>query len=141
MTLCVETKTYAEATFITMEQAEIRCEHFKKISQEMHEARKCPKCGKHTLAIESEASTSDYVYCENDEIPVNEDGEEYFTDCDYSTIATSKHKAVSHWHDFDVVLAFASNIDSEGLPGIEKQVGCSWSEFVDDDNRKLMEGK
>jgi ssDNA-binding Zn-finger/Zn-ribbon topoisomerase 1 len=140
MALCDDTKNYAKETFITMEQAEIRCEHFKKIHQKIQDAKKCPKCGKHTLQIELgsyEENTTDYVYCDNDEIPYIEDGEEYFNECDFTSDVTAQFEPISHWYDFDIVSSFACNIESEGLSQIEKQIGSSWFDFVEDDNKKL----
>ena len=71
-TMCAyeSVETYAKFTHMSLEQAKIRYEHFIEIKKQMQESRKCPKCHKHTLAIEYgewESGVSDWIYCENDE--------------------------------------------------------------------------
>lgn len=134
-------EVYAKKTLMTTEQAIIRCEHFKKLQQVMYEAKKCPKCRQHTLEIEGgsyEEGTQDYVYCENDKVTVNdEDGEEYLTDCDFTSDVEKEFEPISHWYDFDVVLAFSDNLERDGKDKAEIYIGSSWEEFVNASNEKL----
>lgn len=142
MALCDNSKEYAEKTLISLEQAEIRCEYFRKIKEKMYEAKKCPKCGEHTLEIEGgsyEEGINSYVYCENDKIIViDEDGEEYETECDFTSDITKEFEPISDWYDFDVVLMFSLDIDSDGIKAVEEQIGCSWTEFVEKDTMDLI---
>jgi hypothetical protein len=142
MSLCDNAKEYAEKTYITLEQAKIRCQYFIKLKAKIYEAKKCPKCGEHTLEIESgsyEEGYSSYVYCENDKIPtVDEDGDEYMEECDFTSDVTKEFEPISHWFDFDVVLMFSINIESDGIKAVEEQIGCSWSEFVEKDTNDLL---
>jgi hypothetical protein len=105
---------YAKETRIPIRLAKIWCENQLELQKEMDAARICPKCKKNTLVLESgsyEENTSDYVYCENDEISVIDvDGEEYFKDCDYTAEPQKEHEPLSSWYDFDVILAMSSTM-------------------------------
>ena len=86
MSIYENEKEYAEKTFMTLEQAKLRCEFYKKLNQEINDARKCPKCHQDTLEIESgEEGQSEYVYCESEIIKIDEDGEEYSDECDFTS--------------------------------------------------------
>jgi hypothetical protein len=142
MSLCDNPKEYAKQTHISLEQAEIRCKYFKELKEKIHAARKCPKCGEHTLAIEGgsyEEGIQSYVYCENDKIPtIDEEGDEYMEECDFTSDVTKEFEPISHWYDFDVVLMFSIDIDRDGIKAIEKQIGCTWSDFVENDTKDLL---
>lgn len=133
---------YAKQTFMTTEQATIRCAHFKELEQKTHEAKKCPKCGKHMLAIETgsyEEGTHDYVYCENEQVlVVDEDGDECFTDCDFTSDVETEYEPIWHWYDFDEVLAFSIELETEYKKEVETHIGSSWLEFVEASNKKLV---
>lgn len=135
-------KDYAAQTVMSLEQATIRCNHYKKIEEQSFEASKCPQCGQHTLAIECgsfEEGYSDFVYCENDKVTVtDEDGETYHTDCDFTSNVTKEYEPISHYYDFDEVLAFSIGIEQGGLASIESNIGCTWSEFVEKANKRLL---
>ncbi|MCK2000725.1 hypothetical protein MZM54_04890 [[Brevibacterium] frigoritolerans] len=140
MSLYNNPKEYAKETMMSIEQATLRCEHFKKIQQIMHEAKKCPKCGKHSLGIEGgsyEEGYSDYVYCENDEVVVIENGEELFTDCGFTSDVKEEYEPLNHWYDFDVILSFCFQIKEEGLPETERNIGCTWDEFINKEKKQL----
>lgn len=135
-------KQYAETTFMTLEQAKVRCNYYNKLEKLIYEAKKCPKCGEHTLEIESgcyEEGYSDYVYCGNDNIKtVDGDGEDFFDECDFTSDVRKEFEPISHWYDFDVVLAFSIDIKKDGLLVTEKNIGCSWNEFVEKENKELI---
>lgn len=131
---------YAKEARTTLEQAEVRCAHFKQLAEKMEEIKKCPKCGARTLELEGgsyEEGIKEYVYCENDEVKEidEEDGEEYFTECQFTSPITKEYQALDSYYDFDIVLEFASEIDELGLETIEKRIGLSWHEFVEKENQ------
>lgn len=137
-----DAKKYAKETFMTIEQAEVRCIYFKKMQEERHLAKICPKCGKQTLEIESgsyEEGISPYVYCENEEGEkvIDKDGNEFFNECDFTSDVTKEYTAINHWYDFDEILSFSIEVEREGLKKIEKQIGCTWNEFVENANREI----
>lgn len=141
MSIYNNTEEYAKQTFMSLEQSEIRCKYFRKIQQKMHESKRCSKCGQHTLEIESgsyEEGTQDFVYCENDKVSViDEYGEKYLTDCDFTSDVDKEYEPVNHWYDFDEVLAFSIDFESNGKEMVEKHIGCSWDEFINESNKKL----
>jgi len=102
---------YAKLTRIPISYARIWCLNQLEIQTVIDAAKVCPKCGKATLELEGgcyEEGTQDYVYCANDEIPaVDDDGEEYFTECDYTADPEKEHETLSSWYDFDVILALS----------------------------------
>jgi len=137
---------YANKTRTTLKQAIIRCQHFKKIEAEIQKARKCPKCGKETLEFEGgscEEGYSDYIYCTN-EVPVTgedcndcnscKDHGSCFVECDFTSDVTEQYKPLSDGYDFDIVLYLVFGIEQYGMESVEKQIGCSWLQFVDRDN-------
>lgn len=131
---------YAKETHMTLAQAEVRCAHFKQLAQKMEDIRTCPKCGKNTLELEGgsyEEGIKASVYCENDEVKVvdEEDGEEYFTDCDFTSPVTKEYQALDSYYDFDIVLEFAGEINEVGITEIEKRIGSSWNDFVEKENK------
>jgi carboxypeptidase C (cathepsin A) len=141
MSLYDHPKEYAKETFMSLDQAEIRCRHYKKMQEKRHKAKKCPTCGKHTLQIEDgsyEEGITAYVYCENDEVPyVDEEGDTCFTDCEFTSEITEQYEPISHWYDFDEVLAFSMEVEEEGIKKIEERIGCTWTEFVEGSNKEL----
>lgn len=125
---------YAKKTFITLEQAVLRCQHFKKLKKEIQEAKKCPKCGAYTLEFESgcyEEGYGDFIYCTNEISDVDEDGEEVFVECGFTSSLTEQFQPLVHWYDFDIILMFSNDIEERGMDKVEKEIGCSWPEFVD----------
>lgn len=141
MSIYNNSEEYAKRTFMSLEQAEIRCEYFRKLQQKMYESKKCPKCGQHTLEIEGgsyEEGTKDYVYCENDKVSeIDEDGEKYLADCDYTSDVDKEHEPISQWYDFDEVLALVIDFDRNDKKEVEEHIGCSWDKFIDTSNKKL----
>lgn len=140
MTIYNDPQKYSKQTSTSIEQAELRCSLFKQIQQKVHEARKCPKCSKHTLTLEEgnyEEGYSDYIYCENDKIVVIDDGEECTTDCGFTSEALKEFELLYHWHDFDEVLAFSLDNEDRGIEA-ERKLGCSWADFVDKSNQVLV---
>lgn len=141
MSLYNDPKEYAAQTLMSLEQATIRCNHFKKLKDQIFKAKKCPQCGQHTLEIEGgsyEEGYNSFVYCENDAVNVtDEDGEIYQTDCDFTSNVKKEYEPISHYYDFDDVLAFSIHIKKDGLASVESSMGCSWSEFVKKANEKL----
>lgn len=141
MSIYNDPKEYAQKTFTTTEQAEIRCKYFNELQAIIHEAKKCPKCNQHTLEIEGgsyEEGTHDFVYCENDKFTVlDEDDEEYLTDCGFISAVEKKYEPINHWYDFDEVLAFSIDIEKSGKDKVENIIGCTWNEFVNSSNEKL----
>ncbi len=130
-------QNYAEEASITIEQATLRCKYFKELEAKIHEARKCPRCGEYTLEFEGgsyEENYRDYVYCTNENIPDNENGEGYYVDCDFTSEIIDQFELLSTGYNFDVVLCFGMNIKSQGLQKVEKEIGCPWSKFVDKNN-------
>jgi len=134
---------YAKQTFTTLEQAKIRCDHYKKLQEQQHQAKKCPKCGQHTLEFETgcyEEGYGDYIYCENEKVEkvIDEDGEEFYKECDFTSKVTKNFEPIHHWWDFDEVLAFSIDIERDGKEEIEKQIGCTWTQFVENANKELI---
>lgn len=140
MSIYENPEKYAELTLTTLEQAKIRCEHFLQVEKEMHEVKKCPKCGKHTLEAESgsyEEGYGSYLRCENSEVETfDEESNRILDDCYYTSGITSEYMVASE-KDYDVVLAFSYELAEGKMPVLEKHIGCSWTEFVDKDNEKL----
>lgn len=102
-------KAYARKVRITERMAKLWCDHQKKKIKEIHEAKKCPLCSAHTLEYESgsyEYNEPDYVYCDNDEIPlVDEEGESYLGTCEFATTNIEDYIKLQHGYDFDYLLA------------------------------------
>lgn len=114
-------ETYAEFTHMSLEQAKIRYEHFAEIKKQMHESRKCPKCQKHTLAVESgewESGVSDWIYCENED------------ECDF-TDDVKKEYLFAFEVDFDVILYFACQLEHSNLEQLEREIGLNWNDFIE----------
>lgn len=122
--------TYAKKVRIPVSLSKIWCAEQLRLQKEMDAARVCPKCGHGTLVLEGgsyEECTSDYVYCEYDEIPaVDEEGEEYFKECDYTSDPKKEHEPLSSWYDFDVILAMSIGKDS----AFEEETLQDWVRFV-----------
>lgn len=129
---------YAKKVRMPIRLAEIWCKNQLELKKEMDKAKKCPKCGKDTLELELgsyEEGYSDYVHCSNDEIPaVDVDGEEYFTECDYTASPEKGHEPLSAWYDFDVIMAFRC-----GMSGRVKEFGSlqEWLKFVREEVSKI----
>lgn len=126
---------------MSLEQAEKRCEHFKKLKEQIYQAKKCPKCGEHTLEIEGgsyEEGIKPYVYCENNKVKVFDGVEEYEDDCDFSSKITKEFEFLNSYCDFDVALAFVVDIQRDGFERTEKNIGCSWNEFIEKDTLSMV---
>lgn len=125
-------KDYAETCKCTLEQAEIRVKITVARQEETHQAKLCPVCKEHSLSIEydePEDSSKSWVACQS------EDGE-----CEYTTDVTKEHEPLQIWHDFDEIMAFAYPcLRDQPLAEIEKQIGCSWEEFVEKNTKELLE--
>lgn len=133
---------YAKETHITLEQAEIRCAHFRKLEELSYIAKKCPSCGQHTLVYEEgsyEEGYSSYVYCENDKLNIIEDGEEYESDCEFTSNVTKPYEAIRGVGDLDIVLMFAFDLQ-KNIKAVERMVGCQWSEFVENNTKQICNG-
>ncbi len=137
---------YANKAYITLEQAKIRCKHFKKIEEEINETRKCPKCGEYTLEFEGgsyEEGYSDFIYCTNEVRQIDEDCdgcdvcEGCFVECEFTSNVTGQFEPLSDGYNFDIVLYFSFQIKECGIEEVEKQIGGSWPQFVDRDNSTL----
>lgn len=125
---------------MTLEQAKKRCEYFKKLHEQIHEAKKCPKCGEHTLEVEGgsyEENIKPYIYCSNDKVKVVDGQEEYEDDCDYSSEITKEYEFLNTYCDFDVILAFVVDLERDGFERTEKNIGCSWKEFIEKESKDI----
>lgn len=131
---------YAAFTQMTLEQAKLRYGHFIELRKLVHESRKCPKCNMHTLELEGgewESGISDYIYCENAEIQsIDEEGDAYEEECDFTDDVNPQYLFAKE-ADFDIVLYIACSIENEGMENIQKQLGCSWGDFIEKENAKL----
>lgn len=137
MSIYTDYAAYARKVRITERLAKIWCDNQLKLAAEIEEAKKCPSCGKNTLEYEMgsyEENERDCIYCSNYEIPlVDEDGEQYFGECDFVTTEIDKHEALMPWYDFDTLWAFSYPenliIANEGLQG--------WLKFVKEEVEKI----
>lgn len=126
-----DVKEYAKKTMMTMEQAKIRCDYYKKqrsdFEKEVEKARICPDCKKAKLVFESGSYEDGLFYteaeCQNPSCGFESDDYPYPEEGDL----------------FDVVLLFAGQAEREGLAETERQIGLSWSEFIKKDTEDLME--
>lgn len=116
MSVYDDPEAYAKMVRMPLSLSRIWCASKLETEKEIENAKVCPKCGKATLTYEIgdwEACESDYVYCENgDVLEMDEDGEEYFNDCDYVTDPEKKHEPLRAWYDFDEFLAMSCWNDS-----------------------------
>lgn len=87
---------YAYICDVPIEYARIAQKRQNNISKIIYNARKCPKCGSHSLCFEGgsyEEGYGDYIYCDNESC-----GEDF----EVSDIKNGEY--LSGWLDFDVVL-------------------------------------
>ncbi|MBH0331463.1 hypothetical protein ABH14_16945 [Brevibacillus brevis] len=127
---------YAKQVNCKLSIARKRVRYFDKLEKRIEQASICPKCGKSSLNIESddrEYVFDSWVQCTNDRVPYVEDGEVYFTDCDYTADVEDKYIPLSFGYGYDIVLSFAANgrVDEEML-------GESWESFVLADTEMLL---
>ncbi|MGG4499041.1 hypothetical protein [Brevibacillus reuszeri] len=127
MRLKKRVEAYAKTVNCSMKMARIRVRYFDRLRRIIHAASICPKCGKPTLEMEGgsyEEGIEAYVYCSNDRIPETEDGETYYTDCGFYDDVKDVYTPISHWFDFDIVLAIAMNETEarEFIGGLERFV-------------------
>ncbi|MFA4137723.1 MULTISPECIES: hypothetical protein [unclassified Brevibacillus] len=128
-------EAYAKTVNCAMKMARIHVRYFDRMRLLIHAASICPKCGKPTLEMEGgsyEEGIEAYVYCSNDRVPEKEDGETYYTDCGFYDDAKDKYTPISHWFDFDIVLALA--LDGTA----EKEYFGDWERFVEKDTESLL---
>ncbi|WP_311078105.1 hypothetical protein [Paenibacillus polymyxa] len=132
MSIYDDPAAYARKVRITERLSRIWCEYQVKITEEHEAAKRCPSCGKHTLEYEGgsyEESISPYIYCSNDEIPaVDEDGEKYFFECDYSAdFDNEKHEAIPIDYTYDHILA----MNCGGMNGVKELGGLqAWFAYA-----------
>lgn len=117
---------YIKQCHCSYDQAKIRVEYFNKLKKEMEEASICPECSEKSL------------YIENTDIPESLDGWVECETCGF-TDDLDEYEALSNGYDFDVVLWFSIDIDKLGIDEVEKEVGLSWTEFVDKENQDLIQ--
>lgn len=133
-------ENYATELSMPLEQAKIRLEYFKKLTKEMNQSRKCPKCQQHTLEVENgewESGVRDWVYCTNDKIEKTDtDGTTFFDGCDFTDEVEKKYLFAFH-HDFDAVLMMASGLDIHDEEAVLNHIGETWSEFVEKSTKEL----
>jgi hypothetical protein len=111
MSLYADPMKYARMVRLPLSLAKTWCEKQLKIENEIEKARVCPTCQKATLEYETgdyEAGTTDYIYCSNDEIQViDEDGEPYFTECDFVSDPQKQFEPLMIGYDFDFISALS----------------------------------
>lgn len=130
---------YAKEANITLEQAEIRCTYFRKLEELNYLAKKCPSCGQHTLTFEEgsyEEGYGSYIYCDNDKLIQTENGEEYESDCEFTSDVEKSYEAICDVRDLDVVLMFGFDMQKSDIKEFEAMVGCKWSEFVENNTKR-----
>lgn len=96
---------YAYICDVPIEYARIVQKRQNNIAKIIYNARKCPKCGSHSLCFEGgsyEEGYDDYIYCENDEC-----------EADYEVSEIKNGQYLSGWLDFDVVWYGLINVDDE----------------------------
>lgn len=129
---------YAKKVRMPVNLAKIWCTNQLEIKEEMNKAKICPKCEKPTLELELgsyEEGYNDYVYCVNNEIlAIDDDGEEYYTDCDYTSEPKNEHEPLSCWYDFDVLLAHSIGYDESRKHDTDLQ---EWLKFVREEVGKI----
>lgn len=143
MSIYQSVEEYASKTNITEEQAKIRCDYFLALQKKTEAKQICPECKQATLAYESgcyEGGYGDYIHCENDKVPYTEDGEEGFTDCEFSTENTDEFIEITPHFDFDVVLMMAGEIAQSEKDDTEigLSLGSTWHDFVEKDNQDIL---
>lgn len=143
MSIYQSVEVYAKKTNTTEEQAKIRCDYFLALQKTAEKKKVCPVCKQSTLEYESgcyEGGYGDYVYCDNDKVPYSEDGEEGFTDCEFSTENIDEFIEITAHFDFDVVLMMAGDIaqSKKDDTEIELSLGSSWHDFVEKDNQDIL---
>lgn len=137
-------ETYAKEIHIKdLHLAGIRANHYRNLMEQQYEARKCPKCGKHSLQFEGgsyEENTRDYIYCENGEVLEKDldDGTLRETDCGYATEFEDKHRILTDAETFDEVLMFSIEIEEHGKEYVESMVGKKWEVFVKEGTEELL---
>lgn len=140
MSIYLNPKRYAEVTHTTLEQAKIRCDYFRTFLEKTEVAKICPKCKASTLEFECgsyEEGYGDYIRCENDQIETkDEEGDVYYEECNFTSDVTEEFIPLTSWYGFDVILMFAYDIEQKGMKEFEKELGCSWTEFVDNTTKK-----
>lgn len=140
MSVYDSTEKYATELNMSIEQAEIRLAYFEKVSEEMKQSRKCPKCQQLTLNVEGgewESGVRDWVYCANDKIETtDEEGEKIFEECDFTDDVNKEYLFAFH-HDFDAVLMMACGLDIHDEKAVFNHIGETWSEFVKKDTETL----
>lgn len=132
---------YAKEMNMTIEQAEVRCNYFEKLEKKLIESKKCPVCGEYTLE-EGFEENEDYIYCDNDEVEKEkENGEKFFTSCDFIDENTGKYLFVFEIN-YDVVAVAAETIkDIKDSEEVTRFLGGTWEEFVERQNKILLENK
>jgi hypothetical protein len=143
MSIYNDPKKYAEETHVTLKQAQIRCNHYKKIEELIHQRKKCPTCGKYTLEYEGgsyEGGIQPFIRCDNDEVLVYDEdsGEEVFTDCKFTSDVTKEYEPLAGYFDFDEILMLSMDVERDGLEAVESMVGQSWFQFVETSNQELL---
>jgi hypothetical protein len=105
----------------------------------VEKASVCPKCGKPSLEWEMgsyEEGSDDYIYCSNYEVPyLDEDGEQYFKDCEYVSDIKTEHEPLAHWYTFDHLLA----INCGSMNGVKEFGGLqNWFISAKKDIEEIM---
>lgn len=135
-----DVKAYAKRNQITEAQAKVRCDHFLAIERKIEAAKVCPKCNQPTLEFEQgsyEEGYGDFIFCDNDEVPVIEDGETVMDDCGFKSDVIDPFKILGSGEDFDVV-EYARYDLEQGT--VQEMYGMDWNEFVENDNQALAKG-
>lgn len=142
MSLYDNPQEYANKTYISSEQANIRCALFKKIQNNIDEARICPKCGMKTLKFVEGSivkGIESNIICVNEKnIRVDDEEKESFVDCKFTSNLTEKFSPLVPYYDFDIIFIMGNN--SETLDKIENEINeefdCTWSDFVNGINKE-----
>jgi hypothetical protein len=140
MSIYADPVKYARMARITIGMAEIWCAEQLRLAAEIEAARTCPKCGKPTLTYEIgcyEEGYDDYIHCENDEVPeVDEEGEDYYSECEFLCEPNKEMSALAPWYDFDVLLAMKSGFMDE--VGRSSSLG-EWIKFAKEEVSKIKQ--
>lgn len=121
-------REYAKNYNMSYENAKIRVLIFEKLAEAMHEASLCPSCKQHSLYIEpseEEYSSQAWIVCESE-------------DCEYSSDVSPEFEMLSQTYDFDVVAAVAYDV-KKNVDGFVQRVETSWDEFVQNENKSLLQ--